>query len=132
MAAFLSGGEVIFQGKKLTDRGNVETRTPGAGQTLQSVLSQPFEPLTLRRPMKLFPTSLGLEPHKPGLPSDDFLANFQSGRRTYLSMIRQGLAKDFKNFQNYALQRVETTPAVRQRLAQALDGNEELLAFLAQ
>lgn len=123
--------KLIFQGKKLTNRGIVETHMPGAGQTLQSVLSQPFEPLTLRRPMKLFPTSLGLQPHDPGLPSDDFLANFQSGRRTYLAMIRHGFGRDFKNFQNYALQRVETTPAVRQRLVQALDGNEELLAFLA-
>lgn len=109
----------------------METHTPTVGQVLQRELSQPFEPLTLRRSMELFPTSLGLEPFKVGLPSDDFLANFLSGRRTYLAIIRNGFGKDFKNFQNYALQRVETTPAVRLRLLKALDGSEELLAVLA-
>jgi hypothetical protein len=116
---------------KLEDRGNVETHAPGAARTLQSVLSQPFEPLTLRHAMKLFPTALALTPGTPGLPSDDFLANFLSGHRTHLAMVRQGFGKDFKNFQNYALRRVETTPAVRQRLIQALEGNEQLLEILA-
>ena len=105
--------------------------TPTVGQILQSGLSQPFEALTLRRPMRLFPTSLGLEPLKAGLPSDDFLANFLTGRRTYLAYIRNGFGRDFKNFQNYALQRVETTPAVRQRLLNAVGGSEVVLALLA-
>lgn len=109
---------------KLIDRGNVETHLPTVGQILQYGLSQPLELLTLRRSMKLFPTSLGLQPLEAGLPSDDFLANFLSGRRTYLAIIREGFGKDFKNFQNYALQRVETRPEVRERLLKALDGNE--------
>lgn len=116
----------------MTDRGNVETHAPSAARTLQSVLSQPFEPLTLRRAMKLFPTALSLVPGTPRVPSDDFLANLLSGRRTHLAMVRQGFGKDFKNFQNYALRRVETTPAVRQRLIQALEGNEQLLGILAE
>jgi hypothetical protein len=116
---------------KLTDRGNVETHLPTVGQILQSGLSQPLELLTLRRSMELFPTSLGLQPLKAGLPSDDFLANFLSGRRTYLAIIREGFGKDFKNFQNYALQRVETRPEVRERLLKALDGSENLLATVA-
>lgn len=115
----------------LTDRGNVETHMPTVGQILQSELSQPFELLTLRRPMKLFPTVLGLEPLKAGLPSDDFLANMVSGRRTHLAIIRNGFGKDFKNFQNYALQRVETIPKVRERLLEAVDGSKELLELLA-
>jgi|GEM_PF-2340244 len=120
-----------MQRTKLTDRGNVETHLSTVGQTLQSVLSQPFQPLTLRRPMALFPTALGLQPLKIGLPCDDFLANLLSGRRTYLAIIRNGFGKDFKNFKNYALQTVKTTSAVRQRLLNTVDGNEELLAVLA-
>ena len=104
---------------------------PTVGQILQNGLSQPFQPLTLRRSMELFPTALGLEPLKSDLPCDDFLANFLSGHRTYLAIIRNGFGKDFKNFKNYALQRVETTSAVRQRLLKAVDESEELLAILA-
>lgn len=120
-----------MQGMMSTDRGNVETHIPTASQLVQSELSQPFEPLTLRRSMKLFPTALGLEPLKPGIPSDNFLANLLSGRRTYLAIIRAGFGTEFKNFQNYALQRVETTSEVRQKLLKALNGNEDLLAVLA-
>ena len=120
-----------MQPTNLTDRGNVETHTPTVGQILQSELSQPFELLILRRSMKLFPTALGLKPLKAGLPSDDFLANLVSGRRTHLAIIRNGFGKDFKNFQNYVLQRVETTPEVRERLLEAVDGSEELLELLA-
>ena len=109
----------------------METHTPTVGQTLQNALSRPFEPLTLRRPMRLFPTSLGLDTGKPGLPSDDFLTNFHSGRRTHLALIRAGFGKEFKNFQNYALRKVNTTPATRQRLIDALNGNEEFLEVLA-
>lgn len=116
---------------KLKDRGNVETHAPSAARALQNVLSQPFEVLTLRRAMKLFATVLALTPGTPGVPSDDFLANFLSGRHTHLAMVRQGFGKDFKNFQNFALKRVETTPAVRQRLIQALEGDEQLLKILA-
>lgn len=120
-----------MQRTKLTNRGNVETHIPTVAQSLQNVLSQPFQPLTLRRPMALFPTALGLEPLKVGVPCDDFLANLLSGHRTYLAIIRNGFGKDFKNFKNYALQRVETTSAVRKRLLKAVDGSEEMLAILA-
>lgn len=109
----------------------METHVPTIGEILQNGLSQPFGPLTLRRSMKLFPTSLGLQPFEAGLPSDDFLANFLSGRQTYLAIIRRGFGKDFKNFQNYALKKVETTPDVRERLLQAVDGSESLLDALA-
>ncbi|MES2943546.1 MAG: hypothetical protein V4772_11820, partial [Pseudomonadota bacterium] len=95
------------------------------------VLSRPFQPLTLQRPMQLFPKALSLVPGSPGLPSDDFIANFLTGRRTHLAIVRQGFGADFRNFKNYALKRVETTPAVRRRLIQALDGNAELLEVMA-
>lgn len=108
----------------------METHVQTVGQRLQYGLSQPFQPLILRRSMTLFPTALGLEPHKAGLPCDDFLANLLSGRRTYLAIIRKGFGKDFKNFRNYALQRVVTTSAVRQRLLKAVDGSEEILTTL--
>lgn len=104
---------------------------PTVGHILQSELSQPFERLILQRSMKLFPTALGLKPLQAGLPSDDFLANLLSGRQTHLAIIRNGFGKDFKNFQNYVLQRVQTTPEVRKRLLEAVDGSEELLELLA-
>ena len=122
----------MMRGEKLTDRGIVETHAPSAAQTLLETLSFPFEPLHLRRPMKLFPTALGLRAGCPGLPSDEFLANFLSGQRSYLAILRHGFGKDFKNFQNYALQRVETTTAVRNRLVEAAGGDEQVLEILAQ
>lgn len=109
----------------------METHSPTLGQILENGLIQPFEPLVLRRSMKLFPTALGLDPLTPGMPSDDFLANFVSGRRTFLAIIRHGFGKDFKNFQNYALKKCETTTEVRQRLLFAVEGSEEVLALLS-
>lgn len=110
----------------------METHNPTTGQILEAGLGEPFDPLVLHRAMTLFPTALGLKPLKASPPSDDFIANLWSGRRTYLAIIRNGFGRDFKNFQNYALQRVETTPAVRQRLLETLSGSEEMLEFLAK
>ena len=110
----------------------METHAPTAAQTLLDALSRPFEPLRLRRQMQLFPTALGLRPGQPGLQSDEFLANLLSGRRSYQAILRQGFGKEFKNFQNYALKRVETTPAVRGRLVEAVGGDEQALEVLAR
>lgn len=115
----------------MTDRGNVETRTPSLSQTVHEVLGQPFEALTLHRPMKLFPTTLGLTPLTPSEPTDDFLANLVSGRRTHLAIVREIFGKDFKNFVNFSRGKVETTPEVYMRLIQALQGDEKLLEVMA-
>jgi hypothetical protein len=81
--------------------------------------------------MTLFPTALALKPDAAAVPSDDFLANFVTGRQTWLAVVRRGFGADFKNFQNYALGRVQTTPAVHRRLLDALDGDEQTLEVLA-
>lgn len=115
----------------MDDRGNVETtlEKPNNDEALLS-LSLPFEALTLRRPMKLFPTSLGLKLGVSGLPSEEFLAILICGRRTYLAAVRALFGSDFKNFQNYARQRVQTTPETCQRLLGAVGGDAELLEAL--
>lgn len=109
----------------------METLKPISEPNFQSELDYPFEPLVLQRPMTLFPTVLGLKPLAAGLPSDEWIANLWSGRPTYLAIIRRGFGKDFKNFENYAQQRVKTTAVVEQRLIDAWDGNRELLELLA-
>ena len=114
------------------NRGIVETHITTGDMSFYSVLSKPFEPLTLSRSMQLFPTALRLEPHKALRPSDEFLANLMSGRRTYKAIFREGFGTDFKNFLNFALRKVETTPATRQRLLKAVGGDEQLLAQLAE
>lgn len=116
----------------INNRGIVETDIATGDMSFYSVLSEPFEPLALSRSMQLFPTALGLQPHTAALPSDEFLANLMSGRRTYKAIFREGFGTDFKNFLNFALRKVETTPATRQRLLKAVGGDEQLLAQLAE
>ncbi|WP_198321019.1 hypothetical protein [Azohydromonas aeria] len=116
----------------MADRGNVETLQDNTARTLQGALIQPFEELTIQRAMTLFPTALGLLPGCQGLPSDDFLANLLTGRRSFLAYIRRGFGRDFKNFENYALQKVRTSPAVRARLLNAVGSDEQLLELLAE
>ncbi len=115
----------------LRNRGNVETLLPGRPRTLEEALTHPFEPLSIHRPMTLFPTALGLQPERRQLPSDDFLANLLTGRRSYLAFVRRGFGRDFKNFENYALQRVRTTAAVHDRLVKAVGGEPAVLELLA-
>jgi hypothetical protein len=122
----------MLKGINLTDRGNVETHTPTLSQSLNETFGLPYEPLTLCRPMKLFPTSLGLKPHTPQLPSDNFLANLVSGKRTHLAIIREIFGKNFKNFVNFARGEVQTSPKVYAALVQALNGDEELLNHFAK
>lgn len=95
-------------------------------------LVRPFEPLTLQRQMVLFPKSLGLQAGVATTPSDEFLATLLLGRKTYLAALRSVFGADFKNFQNYAAQRVRTTVETRQRLLAAVNGDEELLEMLAR
>lgn len=116
----------------LTDRGNVETHTPTLSQTLVETFGLPYEPLTLCRPMKLFPTSLGLLPHTPQRPSDNFLANLVSGKRTHLAIVREIFGKNFKNFVNFARGEVQTSPKVYADLVQAVNGDKELLNHFAK
>ncbi len=120
-----------MQDLKLSDRGNMETPTDIVAKTVKSVQLPPFEALTLQRAMTLYPTALALKPGITGLPSNEFLANFLSGRRTYLAIVRKQFGDDFKNFENYSLQRVQTSKVVRDRLIAALHGDEKLLEQVA-
>lgn len=115
----------------MSDRGNVETALNDPDEEALLTLSLPFEVLTLQRSMKLFPTSLGLKPGVPGLPSEEFLATLIFGRRTYLATVRALFGADFKNFQNYARQRVQTTPATHRRLLNAVGGDAKLLEAIS-
>ncbi|WP_343622277.1 hypothetical protein [Roseateles puraquae] len=95
-------------------------------------LVRPFKPLTLQRPMVLFPKSLGLQAGVASTPSDEFLATLLLGRKTYLAALRSVFGVEFKNFQNYASQRVRTTTETRNRLLAAVNGDVELLDLLAR
>lgn len=110
----------------------METLLSRKPRTLQEALVFPFESLTIKRSMTLYPTALGLRPGVPALPSDDFLANLLAGRRSYLAVIRRGFGRDYKNFENFALQRVRTSKDVYKRLVLAVGGDTQLLELLAE
>lgn len=97
----------------------------------RSSLVLPFDPLTLRRPMRLFPTALGLPVGEAAVPGDDFLANLIFGRPTFLALVRALFGDDFKNFQNYAHGRVRTTPATLGRLLAKVEGSQQVLDQLS-
>lgn len=121
-----------MSGAATGNRGNVETTLQDSQVELVLGLAQVFEPITLQRPMALFPTSLGLQPGAAGIPSDEFLAALLLGRPTFLAAVRGLFGSDFKNFQNYARQRVKTTADVRDRLLSAVGGDAVLLETLAR
>ena len=110
----------------------METHTPTLSQSLDETFGLSYEPLTLCRPMQLFPTSLGLLPHTPQRPSHNFLANLVSGKRTHLAIVREIFGKNFKNFVNFARGEVQTSPKVYAALVQAPNGDEELLKHFAK
>jgi hypothetical protein len=98
---------------------------------LGEALVAPFEPLTLTRPMLLFPTALGLKPGETKMPSEDFLANLTSGRRSFQAIFRDLFGKDFRNFLNYSLGKRKTTPEVYDRLLTHVGGTPQMLDLLA-
>lgn len=114
------------------DRGNVETTLQNSPTRGSPRLVRPFKPLTLQRPMVLFPQSLGLHVGVAATPSDEFLATLLLGRKTYLAAVRRVFGSEFKNFQNYAARRVKTTVQTRERLLAAVNGDAELLEMLAR
>lgn len=92
----------------------------------------PFEPVTIRRHLKVFASSAGLTPGVTSIPNDDFLANLVSGKRSFLAIVRRTFGTDFRNFLNYSARGAErTTPEVRARLIACVGGKEEILTEIA-
>ncbi|MCG2592208.1 hypothetical protein LZ009_05380 [Ramlibacter sp. XY19] len=91
-----------------------------------------YEPLTLARPMKLFPARLGLTPGVPGIPASDYLAELLLGHRSVQAALRRELGDvEFRNLRNYALGR-KSTQGTRSRLLARMGGNEEFLEGVAE
>lgn len=84
--------------------GKVETTSTVASsdKNLLETLAAPYLPVTLARPMRRGKTALGLEPGVEGVPSDDYLANFFFGRRSFKAVVRSMFQSEFHNLANYA------------------------------
>jgi hypothetical protein len=114
--------------------GNVEKLLKhriGPDRTLAEIFVIPYEPITLARPMTLFPTTLGLKPRVASIPSSNYLADLLFGHRSVQAFLRRSLGDvNFRNLRNYALGR-KTTEATRARLLGLL-GSQETLELVAE
>ena len=117
---------------KVENSGKVETTPMAAAsnRNLLETLATPYLPVTLARPMRMGRTALGLEPRVAGVPSDDYLANFFFGRRSFKAVVRSIFQTEFHNLANYAKGR-NSSPEVRQRLLSLASGEETLLTIYA-
>lgn len=98
----------------------------GRGRTLEEIFVVPYEPITLARPMTLFPTTLGLTPRVASIPSSDYLAELLCGHKSVQAALRKELGDvNFRNLRNYALGR-KTTEATKERLLLLLRDQETL------
>ncbi len=119
---------------KAGNSGNVEkllNHRIGRDRTLAEIFVIPYEPITLARPMTLFPTTLGLTPRVASIPFSDYLADLLCGHKSVQAALRKGLGDvNFRNLRNYALGR-KTTEATRERLL-ALLRDQETLELVAE
>lgn len=105
-------------------------QTASSSTSLLEALTSPYLPVTLARPMRLGKTALGLEPGLAGIPSNDYLANFYFGHRSFKAVVRARFQAEFHNLANYAKGR-STLPEVRKRLLALASGDETLLRVYA-
>lgn len=118
---------------KARNSGNVEkllNHRIGRDRTLAEIFVIPYEPITLARPMTLFPNTLELTPRVASIPSSDYLADLLCGHRSVQAALRKSLGDvNFRNLRNYSLGR-KTTEATRERLLVLLhdQGTLELVA----
>lgn len=89
-----------------------------------------FEPVELRRPLKLFGSALGLSVGVAREPDLDFLAHLIDGIGHQTS-IRAAAGGNFKNFENFVRRRNATRPQTKQALWKQL-GMDELTLDLMQ
>lgn len=125
---------VILKRDKAGNSGNVEkllNHRIGRDRTLAEIFVIPYDPITLARPMTLFPTTLGLTPRVASIPSSDYLTDLLCGHKSVQAALRKGLGDvNFRNLRNYALGR-KTTEATRERLL-ALLRDQETLELVAE
>lgn len=124
----------ILKPVEARNSGNVEkllNHRIGRDRTLAEIFVIPYEPITLARPMTLFPKTLDLTPRVASIPSDDYLADLLCGHRSVQAVLRRSLGDvNFRNLRNYALGR-KTTEATRERLVLLLH-NQETLDLVAE
>lgn len=91
----------------------------------------PLWPVTIVRPLKLFPKSLGLTPGAEAVPSPEFLVRILSDHPTHQALIRAQSGEHFKNFENHVRGRHRASPTTLKAIAEKMGVNESDIATMA-
>jgi hypothetical protein len=96
----------------------VSTKPVTTAARVPDPLRAAFEPVTLRRPMTLFRSTLGLNRNVAAAPETEFLLCLITGHVSEKAMLRDALGENFKNLENFLWGR-NTTQKVFERLRAA-------------
>lgn len=103
---------------------------PEPDMPLSQVLQESFEPLDLRRPMKLFKGTLGIHPGSAAIPDPEFLVRLISGSPSHQALLRQAVGDQFKNLEHLLRGKHTASPTTLRILARSMCLSEDqLLAF---
>jgi hypothetical protein len=88
-----------------------------------------FEPITLRRPLRLFGTATGLSVGATAPPDPDFLVHLIYGAG-HQRLLRMATQEEFKNFENMVRGKNRTTERTKRALLDKLGLDEATLGIL--
>lgn len=114
--------------EKLVSNATEEMPMNQDDSTLSDLFCVPFWPIQLHRPMRLFRTSLGLEPGVQQAPSADFLVKLISDAPSHQAWLRQALGSNYKNLENLVKGKGERSATTLALIEATLPGLADVLA----
>ncbi|WP_241300229.1 hypothetical protein [Burkholderia stabilis] len=90
----------------------------------------PLWPLVISRPLKLFPTALGLMPGIPSVPSREFLVRIFTDYPTHQALLRDLVGDHFKNFENHVRGKHHVSPTTLKGIADKFGVDERFISAM--
>jgi hypothetical protein len=88
---------------------------------LSKTVAIPFEPITLRRQMRLYRSFFEFRPEFPALPNAELLYRLLTGEKSYKANVRSKIGEsNLKNLENFIRGKNRLTPVTINRLANSL------------